>query len=237
MNIKPLENHMNVILSVAIGFVIIIAGVAKATAGPADAGSPGHQHNHEGQTWPPQPVGITNVVLFSDPVKESRDKIAKKSRLDFLEGIARADPIAKLQLGNKSTRITEIIKSDKKTGKSVSQVVFFSRDKNKTVEIDYQNNKVQAINSRPAWDYQPEITDEEITEAAELARTYFLNLGRARVLLLKAYGILAYRPEGNGFFDTRVIYVSFHEDNDSPPQLMAWVDLTNQLVINAREEP
>jgi hypothetical protein len=45
---------------------------------------------------------------------------------------------------------------------------------------------------------------------------------------------LAYRPEGNGFYDTRVIYISFHLDSSSVPEFVAWVDLTSQKVMKAQ---
>ena len=205
---------------------------------PTEAVAPlGHQHNHEGLTWPPQPRGITNVVIHSNVEQEKEGRGIKRARMDRLEQIAKTEPRANQALGNKFTRITVIDKEDKKNGKVVSRMVFFSRDKNATVEVEFDDKeKMQAVTSMPAWEYQPEITDEEVTEAAELARTYFLNQGLVKIAGLKAYGILAYKPKGIGFFDTRVIYVSFHKHDDAPPELAAWVDLTNQVILKTREE-
>ena len=156
--------------------------------------------------------------------------------MDRLEKKAKTDPWAKQALGNRFKRIKLIDKEDEKNGKVVSQMVFFSRDKNATVVVEFDNEEIRAINQTFAWDYQPEITDEEVTEAAELARNYFLNQGHAKIAGLKAYGILAYKPEGKGFFDSRVLYVSFHKHDDAPPELAAWVDLTNRLILKSREE-
>jgi hypothetical protein len=227
---------------VAFGFsAIALMGLSVnqeiPSADPVKAAIPvGLQHNHDDLTWPPQPRGIANIVIYSDVEQERKDHGNKKDRMDSLERIARADPRSSRALGNKFTRITVIDKEDKKSGKVVSRLAFFNRDKNTTVEVDFHDKKIQAVNTKPAGEYQPEITDDEVSEAAELARTYFLNQGLLKVAGLKAYGILAYRPEGNGFFDTRVIYVSFHKHDDAPPELAAWVDLSKQLIIKTREE-
>jgi hypothetical protein len=198
---------------------------------------PGHRHNHEGLTWPPQPRGITNVVVHSNVEQEIKARLLERDRMDRLERKAKANPEAKQALGDRFTRITVIDKEDKKGGEAVSHMVFFSRDKNATVDVTFsKEEKVQAVNSIPAPKYQPEITDEEIAEAAALARAYFLTQGHAQVAGLKAYGILAYKPEGVGFFDTRVLYVSFHKHDDALPEFAAWVDLTNQLILKARQE-
>jgi hypothetical protein len=80
------------------------------------------------------------------------------------------------------------------------------------------------------------VTDEEILAAEGIARSYFNDRGTARVAALRAYGILAYPPRGNSFYPVRVIYVSFHESGDAPPEFAAWVDLSNQRVLRIREE-
>jgi hypothetical protein len=124
----------------------------------------------------------------------------------------------------------------KKKGTVISHMVFFSRDKNATVVVDFDKEEIQTVRSIPASEYQPEITREEVAEAAALARTYFLNQGLAQADGMKAFSILAYKPAGGGFFDTRVLYVSFHQRDDAPPEFAAWVDLTNQLILKTRLE-
>ncbi len=83
---------------------------------------------------------------------------------------------------------------------------------------------------------QPDITDEETAAAELIARAYFDARSMERVSALKAFGILAYLPEGTGFYPTRVIYLSFHAADDAPPEFAAWVDLTTQRVLRIREE-
>src|SRR5438874_10504311 len=215
-----LKRALTITLIIAWGFATTAStglpvgqGIASAASTEAVA-PPAHGHNHEGMTWPPQPRGITNVVVHSSVEQEKIGRTIERARLDRLERKAKTHPEANRALGNRFTRIALIEKDDKTNGKVVSQMVYFSRDKNATVEVQFDNDEIQAVKSVPAWQYQPEITDEEIAEAAQLARTHFLNQGLAKIADLKAYGILAYKPnkpKGGGFFDTRVLYVSFHQ--------------------------
>lgn len=191
---------------------------------------------HEGMPWPPDPVGITNVIVHSDAVQQFSINRVESSGIDLLDNKAQQDVRVKRALGKKYSRVGLIQKEDKKNGSTVNQLVFFSQDKNTTVEVEFVNGNIRSVNSIPARIYQPEITDEEATQAQELARNYFLNQGNSKVADLKAYSILAYKPQGAGFYDSRVIYVSFHDNDDSPPEFVAWVDLTHQRILNAREE-
>ena len=197
----------------------------------------GHVDDHVDQTWPPQPQGITNIVVISNPDDDEKKRHLKsKQRFDKLEqlGAARAD--LKEALGRRFTRIVITDEKNKDGTPRPGRYTYFSRDKNATVEALFDGANITSVKSTPANEYQPEITDEEILEATELARQHFLRLGLTRVQDLKGYGILAYRPEGKGFYNGRVIYVSFHADADAPPELMAWVDLTSQTILKYREE-
>ncbi len=231
----------------AVAMVLVLLGSqelpwtdhAQAQAVPPST----HRHNQEGLTWPPQPRGIGNVAVHSDIAEEEHDRRIKKARMDRLEQKAKADTRVVYGLGNRFTRVTVLDQDnkedqdDKQRAPVVSQLVFFSHEKNATVEVGFDaQEKLEAVTVIPAADYQPEITDEEIKDAAALARNYFLSQGFKRIAGLRPYGILAYKPEGKGFYDTRVLYISFHKHDDAPPQLAAWVDLTNQRILEVREE-
>lgn len=195
----------------------------------------GDEH-HENKTWPPQPTGIDDVIDYSNEASEQSMSALGFTRMQVLDYSAKLDPRCKKALGKRYTQVAMIDKQDEKTGKVVgSTLIYFSHDKNKTVEIEFANNKVKNVKSTPARKYQPEITDEEAIQAQDLARNYFLDKGITTINELKAYSILAYKPEV-GFYDTRVIYVTFHEHDDAPPQYRAWVDLTHQTIIKTGEE-
>lgn len=197
----------------------------------------GHVHDHGDQTWPPQPEGITGgVVDLSTPASEQARRSKFQQRFNELEQRGAAHAKFRDALGRRFTRIAVADDEDKAGRPRGSRYTYFSRDKNATAEVLFDGTTIKSVKSIPASEYQPEITDDEISEATALARAHFQSLGIERVRDLKGYGILAYRPEGKGFYDGRVIYVSFHANNDAPPEFMAWVDLTSQTILNSREE-
>lgn len=238
MKIAPTTTMIMVWSIAAMAFTGFSVSQQIASADPPGAvAPPGFRPNHEGMTWPPQPRDITNVVVHSNIEQENKHRALRRDGLNRLEAKAKTNPEAKQALGKQFTRITVIDREDKGTGTVVRQLVFFSRERNATVEVNFdKHEELQTVHSIPAWEYQPEITDEEAKEAAALARTYFLSQGFAKIADLKAYAILAYKPKGVGFFDTRVLYVSFHKQADALPELSAWVDLTNQLVLQTLGE-
>lgn len=230
-------------VAVAAGFVLV-GNHEQRWAGQAEAvAASEHRHNHEGLTWPPQPRGGTTTIIHSNPQKEDHDRSVRQARWDRLEHTSKSDMRTIHGLGNRFTRVAVIDKDDKDdtdekhTPTVVSQLVYFSHDNNATVEVGFDaEEKIATVTSTPARDYQPEITDEEVVEAEQVARKYFLGQGLKKINGLKAFGILAYKPAGKGFYDSRVIYISFHEHADAPPQLTAWVDLTNKRILEVREE-
>ena len=117
---------------------------------------------------------------------------------------------------------------------ATAQVVFFSYTRNATIEVTVQAGAITEIKELPANVYQPEPTTSEKARAISLARLYFRTAGHQRILQLNGYVIQAYEPEGTtGFYNARVLYVTFHEDITSRPEFGAWVDLTNEGVIKS----
>ena len=236
--------------AVAVGVALVLLGsqefpwTNQAEAIPSAGHRHSHNHPHDGLTWPPTPRGAANAILHSSVAEENQGHTRQQARLDRLEYKAKGDVRAIHGLGNRYTHVTIIDQDDEKEDRDVkgqppvvSRLVSFSHEKNVTVEVGLDaEERIVSVSTTPAKDYQPEITDEEAKEAEQLARGYLKRLKSKRVAGLQAFSILAYKPEGTGFYDTRVIYVSFHKDNDSPPELMAWVDLTNQRILQVREE-
>jgi len=216
-----------------------LAAAAPSPVDPAtvDVGHPtGHVHDHGNQTWPPQPPGLQNSVLLSNPGEEERVAEAQKRRADAQDRIATARADVRQALGTRFTRAAFVEARDKSGAVLPSRLVYFSYSKNSTVEVTVDGQQVRSVKTIPAAEYQPEITDAEIAEAEGIARAYFAALGQDRVAQLQAFGILAYQPTGKGFYATRVLYISFHRDSDAPPEYVAWVDLSQQRVLRARQE-
>lgn len=229
--------------SVRLGLSLALLAGATASAHPnvdpatVDMGHPtGHVHDHGAQTWPPQPQGITNVIPLGQADEEGPAAKAQKLRADTLERIAILRAGLRKTLGARYSRAALIEEVDKAGRPESSRLVYFSHSRNATVEVTLDGQRVQSVRSIPAGEYQPEISDAETAEAAGLARSWFLARGQARVRDLQAFGILAYQPTGAGFYATRVVYVSFHQDSDAPPEYVAWVDLTRQKVLRGRQE-
>jgi hypothetical protein len=220
-------------------FLLSVAAPAQSPVDPAtvDVGHPtGHVHDHGDQTWPPQPRGIQNDVLLGNPAREAQEAEARERRANARDRVATARREVQQALGSRYTRATFVEDRDKSGAERASRLVYFSYSHNSTVEVTFQGQKVTGFRTLPAAEYQPEITDAEIAEAAGIARAHFSDLGNSRVAALQAFGILAYQPTGKGFYPTRVLYISFHRDSDSPPEYVAWVDLSGQRVLRARKE-
>ena len=220
------------------------SGLAAATQGPSpvdpatvDVGHPtGHVHDHRNQTWPPQPPGMQNAVNLSNPDEESLITQARARRADARGRLATARADVRQALGARYTRGAVVEDRDNSGAVRASRLVYFSYSKNSTVEVTVDDQRVLSLRTLPATEYQPEITDAEIAEAEGIARAHFTALSQDRVAQLQAFGILAYQPTGKGFYPTRVLYISFHRNNDSPPEYVAWVDLTQRRVLRARQE-
>lgn len=220
--------------------MIVAVGMVEAqTVDPAtiEAGHPtGHLHDHGDLTWPPQPRGLTNTVPLSNPGSDALAADERQRRRQSRERIALLRADVREALGSRHSQ-AQLLESAAKAGAPASsRLVYFSHGNNITVEVALDGQRVRSVRKISPAEYQPDITDDEIAEGERLARAYFNDMGRERVAELQAYGILAYLPEGRGYYDTRVVYISFHRDGDAPPEFAAWVDLTRQKVLRARYE-
>ncbi len=229
-----------VILSTVAGLAAWADGLDRAPVDPAniEEGHPtGHLHDHADQTWPPQPRGIRNVVPLSGPGGAERAAELRQRDKAKRERIALAGPDVRRALGRRYTS-PDLVEADGKgvVDTGTARLVYFSLENNTTVEVTLDKSRVLGVRKIAPTDYQPDVTDDEILEAEGIARAYFNDRGTARVAALRAYGILAYLPQGKGFYPVRVIYMSFHEAEDAPPEFSAWVDLSNQRVLRIREE-
>ncbi len=112
-------------------------------------------------------------------------------------------------------------------------VVYYNLDEDTTVEVFINDERVVAVETTMAADGQPPLSAKEKFRAAELARAHWAALGDERLASLEGFSILANRP-GGANYNSRVAYVSFHEDNTSDPELLTWVDLTDETILDSR---
>lgn len=192
------------------------------------------------ESWPPQPEHLVDVTWL--PGAASATVRAAQVQSAQAEALVLNEATVQAALGERFVRSTTMTNQPKGVAAAGSaapqaattQVVFFSYTRNATIEVTVQAGEITAIKELPAHVYQPEPTTSEKARAIALARLHFRTAGQQRILQLNGYVIQAYEPEGTtGFYDTRVLYVTFHEDITSRPEFGAWVDLTNESVIKS----
>ncbi len=202
-------------------------------------------HNHldtnrftgPGQVWPPQPKNRTNVVWLTQTTDGFRSNLQSKGRTG---STLSSEDIP--ELGSDFTYIGETEIQEKGSPGIKKRMTFFSHSNNATVEVVTQGDNIERTERVVPSKYQPPLTSEEVEKAVDIARKSLIDSGFDRVGPLKGYGILAFKssaetvPGEGGFYDTRVAYVSFHEHIDARPEYVAWVDLTQQLVLKSRED-
>jgi hypothetical protein len=219
--------------------MIAAATLAHPPTEPIKPGHPtGHVEKPKGMTWPPQPPGISDVHDQSDFSGQARRKLDRDLKFSNLERqFGDVEPLKPLA-GRRMTRLSIEEVSEKAAPTRVERRFhYFDRQANATITVVQRPEGKYERRVTPAWQYQPEITDDEGAEAVALAKAYFATRGFTRAQGLKGFAIQAYPPSGTVFYDGRVVYVSLHVDSDSPPEYVAWVDLTRQSIMAARQEP
>lgn len=208
----------------------------------------GQDHDHPQplhNVWPPQPEGIEHVVWLANA--PSAAVIAAESTLKAAAQQTVRATAVQAALGERFVQSASAYVDDKqavaaaqaqgKTAPPTVRVTYFSYSHNATVEVLVQADAVIDVKSIPASVYQPEPTNSEKQMAIDLARAYFVNQGFDRVQQLQGFVIQAYQPTGNsGFYENRVLYVTFHERIDERPEFVAWVDLTHETISKAFQD-
>ncbi|MDM0113141.1 hypothetical protein QTI66_13360 [Variovorax sp. J22R133] len=222
--------------------LLLGAGIGAAQAHEALANlQPGHPTGHlqraPGMTWPPQPTGAQNIIDRSDYSGTSRRSMARDLVFRAMQQRIDREPALSRLRGRTLTPLAVIDVDDRARGLVVERrFQYFDRRTNETVTVAAPTSGAPVVSTTPATVYQPEITQEEAQEAIDLAKAYFVRQGNGRAQQLAGFGIQAYQPTGSGFYNGRVVYVTLHVNNDSNPEFMAWVDLSAQRILKARQE-
>lgn len=201
----------------------------------------GHSHGQPiFESWPPQPIGIEeieSVPVASAETAAGAAVIAAQLGLEDAEQIALASSTVQAALGERYLHATTSRSYPKKMSNRefepiAFRVVYFSYSHNQTVEAIVRDNAVTAVNTMAASIYQPEMTSAERQRAIDIGRTYFRDHGEPRIDELQGYVIMAYRSQGaTGYYDSRVLYVTYHENLEERPEYLAWVDLSTERVL------
>ena len=198
----------------------------------------GHTHQNDrftgvGVVWPPQPKGIEDIDIL--PADEQS---LRSAALSQAEEVALRAPEVLQALGNRYVFLgsESLVRKGDENNRSF-QNTYFSHANNKTVMVTLNAASVEEVTTIAPRDYQPPLNEQEVVDAIAIARAAFDADGIERVSELEGFGILALPiTEMSTFFDERMVYVSFHANENDFPELVAWVDLTTQVVTASREE-
>ena len=222
-----------------------------------------HDHDHDhpsilndngrftgpGDVWPPEPRNATDkvdVALEAGSEESQQEKLARiESSLAAVQAAddegAAVDGVGPSQVLLSDARVSEALgdggrlvavdQGGKGLGQAVA-LVYFSRSTNKSVQAVVDGDQVVELLIQDAAEFQPPLEPSEEAEAVQLARAHWQTEGDARIDQLEGFGILAFEPDGT-YYDTRMVYISFHTDVDARPELITWVDLSNGSIHKA----
>ena len=237
------------------------APTSISVAAPVDPGLD-HDHDHDhasqldddgrftgpGDVWPPQPVGATDVVTGDETglaapadgfvAAGDEAQVALVAQPDAVT-VALADPAVAAAVPGRYSLIA-VSDGEQLPGTAkgsvdpdAAKVVLYDLDGDTSVEVIVDGDRVVDVSIRSALEHQPPLSEEEKTRAAELARAHWAAVGDDRLDQLQAFIILDMADSG-GFHPTRVAYVSFHVDTDARPELLTWVDLSSETILDSR---
>ena len=234
----------------AIAWVAALPATTAVTAGQQaeGAGDHDHQHDHEASTlhdhehsrftgpggqWPPQPRGATGIVQLDTGAFEDRPQVGKDRSADWaaeLEQAAAAGVDRRAELVAELGQRYDLIARDDLGDTSLA--VYYSLSTNQTIEARLVGETVVELQRHEPSVFQPELLNAEKEAAIEVARAHWEAAGDARIDQLQGFSILAFQP-GGAYYDTRMVYVSFHIDEDARPELLTWVDLAAGRVVQS----
>ncbi len=249
--VNRLYSTFGALLALATGLLLALATSAPAGAQQRTYDSSAHtekaQHHHgklqangrfesDHDQWPPQPRGI-EAVAFQESATSLDEALANTAAQEAVRILAESTPIAPL-LGERYSFLGRVSLASKENQHDTREVLtFFSQSANRTVEVTVDDGEIHAVEQITPEVYQPPLATDEVQAAVALARNHWLAADGGRVASFKGFGILAFRDEGDsGFYDSRVVYVTFHEHIDGRPEYIAYVDLSSKTILESWEE-
>lgn len=241
------------LLAIAAALTAIGGLVFFASAGAQDSDLP-DEANHvtvlrnDGRftgpgEWPPAPQTATTPLVGEtvDPADESAPlgrNAARSDRTVEAELLALRPEIA-AELGDRYSLLSALhpaapTATDKlAVATDVTEITWFSRSMNQTVRVTVKANAVTDIATIPAGEAQQQLSAEEHDLAVALAADHWRGEIGSDIDDLIGFSIFGLREDGS-INDVRMAYVSFHDGPRALPELLTWVDLTNEQVVDAR---
>ena len=187
--------------------------------------------------FPPQPESMDNVVWPRSRQARISAALTQSSNVS-LESLARQSLEVETALGERFVYLgDEPLAMKGNLDNRKHRLSYFSYSNNATVEVLMEDRTVVSLHTIAPDLYQPPLIESEVAEAERIARATLLAEGNTRIAELSGYTILALpTTEESAFFAHRIGYVSFHTHADTRPEYVAWVDLTDQVVVDSRED-
>ena len=216
----------------------VLAGQAAAEQAADDPTKLDHdgRFTGPGEVWPPQPKDATDIVERSDAEIAAEPQAARMAALDAAAPADQAPSEIAANDANVQSAIGEannLIAAEEIDG--TTRMIWYSLSNNQTVDIEVQGGQVTSLVTAAPGTFQPELSDAEKDAAIAVARAHWVAKGDRRIDGLAGFAILAFQP-GGAYYDTRMVYVSFHIDEDERPELLTWVDLVSGDVIKSEVE-
>lgn len=184
--------------------------------------------NQVSDVWPPQPMGISSVRALELPPQLALDESFQQAGPTARE-VAEASNSVRVLLGNRYKFISQRPVLAKWSKEHLGdEAVFYSYDQNLTVVAVVEQAQVVDVQGILPTEFQPPLAPDEKARATELARSYWQAAGDVRIDDLEAFAILTY--DGADGHAVRMAYVTFHYTSTINPELLTWVDLTNERV-------
>lgn len=254
MNIRHVGRPRFVAGAAGLGLAAIaITTLGAGTLVGADANDGTHTHNHEtdpehgehyhaadldgegrftgqGEVWPPRPDGAGEPTEVPNEEPEYVED-------PLVDRASRPTDVADL-LGERwdVLEVIEAISVGKgETDPGGQAVTFFSYDNNQSVRVELRGGAVTRIETTDPARGQLPLNPEEKERAIDIARDHWSEQGESAVNDLEGFSIQAFEADGS-FYDVRMVYVSFHQNADTRPDFLTWVDLSNESVADAKRD-
>ncbi len=184
----------------------------------------------QGDVWPPRPdgAGAPTRIQQAEPGYNSEPlavRGAERSAVDEHLG-ERWDVL----------EIAEGVSGGKgQSDRSRQVVTYFSYDLNQSVQVEMRGANATDIKIIEPSRAQLPLNPNEKARAVEIARAHWADQGQSAVNDLEGFSIQAFQPDGQ-FYGVRMVYVSFHENADTRPDFLTWVDLSNETVADSKRD-
>jgi len=197
--------------------------------------SPEHSHgvsNIDSDIWPPRLAGMENEQAFSLQRRSAvRDTVIQAARAAVMNNRG-----VRLALGDNFGEFDASLSDDK--SEDTASFLFFNYDRNVTIEAVFEHSGNVRLIETSADQFQPGENQQEVVRAIEIAQASLESSGFSTTGL-EGTAMLTHLPSselmanGDGFYNERMLYVTFGEGEGALPTFSALVNLSTETATDA----